>query len=111
MTNEELEKVMDQLGDVMHSYDEAYDKFVAEHQEESAQIESLKKIVREEILARQVGWKSMKLDCSWRKGATRWDGDKLKAYEKQYPFLKECKKVGEPTVGFRLREEGLMEND
>ena len=37
--------------------------------------------------------------------------DALKKYEKDFPFLSKCKKVGEPTVGFRLRDEGLMEND
>ena len=109
MTNEELEKVMDELGQAMHDYDAAYDKFVEQHQEESTKIESLKKIVRDEILKRQVGWRSFKLDCSWRRGAVRWDGDKLKDYEKTYPFLKECKKVGEPTVGFKVRSEGLFD--
>ena len=109
MTDEELSKAMDDLGQLMHNYEEAYDQFVMDHQEESTKIEAQKKIVREEILKRQVGWKSMKLECTWRRGAIRWDSDKLKDYEKTYPFLKECKKVGEPTVGFRTRSEGMSD--
>ena len=111
MTDEQLIAMMDELGQVMHDYEQAQIEFDFQHQEEEYKITSLKEKVREEILKRQTGYKSMKLECTWRKGATRWDGDKLKEYEKQYSFLKECKKVGDPTVGFRLRDEGLVENE
>ena len=110
MTDEELTMMMDELGQVMHDYEQAQIEFDFQHQEEEHKITSLKEKVREEILKRQVGYKTMKLECTWRKGATRWDGDALKKYEKDFPFLTKCKKVGEPTVGFRLRSEGMIDD-
>ena len=107
MENVVLNGLMDKLGQLMHDYDVAMAEFEKAHEAEAQKITELKDTIREEILKRQEGYKSMKLECSWRKGAVRWDGDKLKQYEKAYPFLKECKKTGEPTVGFRVRSEGM----
>ena len=62
MTNEELEALMNELGDVLHSYEQAQIEFDFQHQEEEYKIVDLKEKVRAEILKRQVGYKSWKLE-------------------------------------------------
>ena len=109
MTDNELEKNMDVLGQMIHEKECKEFQFQMENKELFEKIEYLKDVVKREILKRGTGHDSFKLKCSYRRGAIRWDNKALDSYGVDHPEIMKFRKQGEPTVGFSVRSEGLFD--
>ena len=104
MNDELLKEKMNELGQLMFEKEQAEIEFLEEHKAQFDKVEALREEIKAEILKRQVSMDSEKLIVTWRKGAVRWDTLKLKEKVKEYPWLKDYQKMGDPTVSFKLRE-------
>ena len=105
MTEEELIKKMDMLGQCLYDLEQKQIKFDEANRELVTQIAELKDQLKPVFVQRKTGMVSEKLKVVYRKGAIRWDSKSLNALMDDYPWLANCRKESEPTIAFEVREE------
>lgn len=107
MTEGELMERMEYLGYMIHEKEQKELAFQEENREFFDEIEERKEQIRKEILARKVGADCRTLKVTYRKGAVRWDTKWLDGYSTAHPEILKYRRVGEPSVGFTLKPDGM----
>lgn len=102
MTNEELTIKIAALAGLKTAYEEAKAQFERDTAEARTTIEDMEAEIKEEVLARGETVKTDYMTVTWNKGKTSWDGKLLEGYALAHPDILAAKKVGAPTVSFRL---------
>ena len=100
---------MDALAQMMREKEDRELEYLLANKELFDQIESLKEIIRQEIMARKAGDETSKLKITYRKGAVRWNTSWLDGYSLDHPEILKYRKVSEPSVGFSLKSDGMSE--
>lgn len=110
MNEEQLKEKMDQLGRLLHQYEEKQLQFDLENSQLALEIAELKDQIKPEIMERKSSVKSQCLEAKYRKGAVRWETKWLDGYSIDHPELLKYRKEYPPTVAFVLPDEG-WDND
>ena len=105
MTDEELVRKMDTLGQCLHDLEQKQIEFDEANRELVTQIAELKDQLKPVFIKRKTGMVTDKLEVIYRKGAMRWDSKMLKSFAVENEWLNTALKESEPTVAFKLREE------
>ena len=97
-----IEEKMDLLAGLKTAYAEAKADFEANTAEAREMIQNLEAEITAAVLEKGETVKTESISAVWNKGKTTWDGKLLEGYALAHPDILAAKKVGEPTVSFRL---------
>jgi len=110
MNEELLKEKMDRLGCLIHKFEEAQIEFEAQNHDLIYEIDDLKNELKEIFLERKESMTTQCLNVTYRKGAVKWDTKWLDGYSIDHPEILKYRKVGNPTVAFKIPDDG-WEND
>ena len=85
MTEEELKAKMDELGKLLHQYEQDHLEFDLAHREMVAKIADLKTELKKVFLERKESAKSDCLEVRYRKGAVKWETKWLDTFAIEHP--------------------------
>ena len=106
MPTEELEitvlEKLNLLADMKLMYTEKENAFKADTADLSTSIKELEEEIKKEVLSRGETIKAEHISAIWNKGKETWDGKLLAGYALAHPDILAARKVGEPTVSFRM---------
>lgn len=97
-----IEEKMELLAGLKTAYAEAKADFEANTAEAREMIQNLETEITAAVLEKGETVKTESISAVWNKGKTTWDGKLLEGYALAHPDILAAKKVGEPTVSFRL---------
>ena len=101
MTNNLIEK-LNELAELKLAYAASKAKWETQTAEAKERIDDLEKEISEAVLAEGQTVKTDLISAIWNKGKSTWDGKLLEGYAVAHPEILAAKKVGKPTVSFRL---------
>lgn len=104
MTDQSLLETMDMLAMLMRTLEDEKRTFETRNKSLTDQIKSLQEQVKEEILARGSSVKGERISVIWNKGRESWDAGILRGYAVAHPEILAARKVGDPTVSFKLNK-------
>lgn len=106
MGNNELEITVEEklnlLADMRLMYIEKENAFKKETEDLSSGIKQLEEEIKAVVLKRGETIKTDCISAIWTKGKETWDGKLLAGYALAHPDILAAKKIGEPTVSFRM---------
>lgn len=97
-----IEEKMELLAGLKTAYAETKADFEANTAEAREMIQNLEAEITAAVLEKGETVKTESISAVWNKGKTTWDGKLLEGYALAHPDILAAKKVGEPTVSFRL---------
>ena len=97
-----IEEKLEMLAGLKTAYAEAKAKFEANTAEAMEMIKSLEEEITAAVLEKGETVKTERISAIWNKGKTTWDGKLLEGYALAHPDINAARKVGSPTVSFRL---------
>lgn len=102
---EELMSKIEQLGILKKEFNKLKGNFDNDTANIQDQIKLLEDEIEEEVLKLQKSLKGQGIDVIYNKGRESWDGKILTGYAVAHPEILAAKKVGQPTVSFRLHKD------
>ena len=102
---EELMNKIEQLGILKKEFNKLKGTFDTNTAIIQYQIKLLEDEIEEEVLKLQKSLKGQGIDVIYNKGRESWDGKILTGYAVAHPEILAAKKVGQPTVSFRLHKD------
>jgi len=102
MTNDELIAKLDALAGLKSAYAIAKADWEEQTASVKTRIEELEDEITAEVLNKGETVKTNLISAIWNKGKTTWDGKLLEGYALAHPDINAARKVGKPTVSFRL---------
>lgn len=102
MTDQELNAKLDLLAGLMTAVEEKKAAFEESIKNTTEAIADLQAAVKAEVLARGESAKTDHITAIWNNGKTSWNSKLLEGYALAHPDILAAKKVGDPTVSFRL---------
>lgn len=101
---EELISKLNKLGIVKAEFKALKTKFDADTEELQNGIKELETEIEAEVLKMGESIKAEGIDAIYNKGRESWDGKILKGYAVAHPEILAARKVGQPTVSFKLKK-------
>ena len=101
---EELISKLNKLGIVKAEFKALKTKFDADTEELQNGIKELETEIEAEVLKMGESVKTEGIDAIYNKGRESWDGKILKGYSVAHPEILAARKIGQPTVSFRLKK-------
>lgn len=98
----DLDTKLEILAGLKQAYAEAKADFEKQTAESKMLIDDLESEISAAILDMGESVKTEHISAIWNKGKTTWDGRLLEGYAIAHPDILAARKVGEPTVSFRL---------
>lgn len=102
---EELMTKMEKLAILKREYNSKKSKFDNDTANLQEDIKVLEDEIEVEILKLQKSLKGQGIDVIYNKGRESWDGKILTGYAVAHPEILAAKKIGQPTVSFRLHKD------
>ena len=97
-----LEEKLNELAGMKLAYAASKAEWEVQTAEAKERIDDLEKEISEAVLAEGKTVKTDLISAIWNKGKSTWDGKLLEGYAVAHPEILAAKKVGKPTVSFRL---------
>ena len=97
-----LHEKINELADLRADFELLKAQFEATNCDLKQKISDLEAEIREEILKKGETVSTEKMSAIWVKGRITWDGKLLEGYSLAHPDILQARKIGEPTVSFRL---------
>lgn len=98
----DIAEKLELLAGLKQAYAEARADFEKKNLDSRNMIEDLEAEITAAVLEMGETVKTDHISAVWNKGKTTWDGRLLEGYALAHPDILAAKKVGEPTVSFRL---------
>ena len=102
---EELMTKMEKLAILKREYNSKKSKFDNDTSDLQENIKALEDEIEVEVLKLQKSLKGQGIDVIYNKGRESWDGKILTGYAVAHPEILAAKKIGQPTVSFRLHKD------
>ena len=102
---EEIMEKMEKLAILRKEFDALKGSFDKETAVIQDKIKALESEIKEEVIKLQHSFKGQNIDVIYVKGKESWDGKILTGYAVAHPEILAAKKIGQPTVQFRLHKE------
>lgn len=106
MTEESLEisltEKLNLIADMRLRYREAENKFKRDNAELKEALDTLEAEVKSQVLALGESVKTDYITAIYNKGKETWDSKLLSGYAVAHPEILKARKIGEPTVSFRV---------
>lgn len=102
---EELMTKMEKLAILKREYNSKKSKFDNDTANLQEDIKVLEDEIEVEVLKLQKSLKGQGIDVIYNKGRESWDGKILTGYAVAHPEILAAKKIGQPTVSFRLHKD------
>lgn len=108
MTETELKSKMDELGKLMHDWEEKQRDLEEKNKLNLTRIAELKDELKKQFIEMRASKKSQCLEVRYRNGAVKWKTNWIEGFSAGHPEfgLEKYRSVGEPTVAFIVRDEG-----
>ena len=97
-----IDDKLEMLAGLKTAYAEAKADFEAKTAETKEMIDELETEITAAVLEKGETVKTDHISAIWNKGKTTWDGKLLEGYALAHPDINAARKVGNPTVSFRL---------
>ena len=102
---ENIFEKMQTLSYLKNHFKKLKNEFDIETEELQNQIKELENEIESQILLIEESIKTDELDAIYNKGRESWDGKILKGYAVAHPEILAARKIGNPTVSFRLKNQ------
>ncbi len=102
---EELMKKLEKLAILRTEFESLKGKFDTDTFDLQDRIKLLETEIKEEVLGLKQSLRGKGIDVVYNKGRESWDGKILTGYAVAHPEILAARKVGNPTVSFRLHRE------
>lgn len=102
---EELMKKLEKLAILRTEFESLKGKFDEDTLDLQDRIKLLETEIKEEVLGLKQSLRGKGIDVVYNKGRESWDGKILTGYAVAHPEILAARKVGNPTVSFRLHRE------
>ena len=100
-TNDIISK-LNLLADLKADFEVLKAQFEADNALLTENIKNLEEQIKAEVLQSGESVKTDKIMAVWNKGKTTWDSRLLDGYAVAHPEILQARKVGNPTVSFRM---------
>ena len=105
MENTDLLQKMQKLAIIKGEFKALKTTFDEETADIQDRIKEIEAEIETEIINRGESVKSEYIDAIYNKGRESWDGKILKGYAVAHPEILAARKIGNPTVSFRLKNQ------
>jgi len=97
-----IEEKLEMLAGLKTAYAEAKADFEENTAEAREMIQDLEAEITADVLEKGETVKTDHISAIWNKGKVTWDGKLLEGYALAHPDINAARKIGSPTVSFRL---------
>ena len=98
-----LEEKMNLLADLKLRFIEEENKFKSETADLRESMLSLEEEIKKEVISLGKTVRAEYITATYNKGKETWNGKLLDGYAVAHPEILKLKRIGEPTISFRLR--------